>query len=103
MESTKSIRLRGYKMITDYIVCQFSFYSEEQGEVCVRREFIDDIAHFNYIIGRMENYLHDKKDYENFNLMCDWFDKDLDNRDYCSKDFHQFIVNNSVTDERDSD
>lgn len=103
-------RLNDYQSVTGYILANFSHYCVEFGDVMVKKNIVEDIAKFNYIIGRMENYLTDKNDEENFVLMEEWFKREFDERDYSLSDFMQFVLNNSEeqeeeeTDyERDSD
>lgn len=104
--SQELIRLNQYKMVTDYIIANFSHYCAEFGDIMVKSNIVEDIAKMNYIVGRMENYLTDKMDVENFNLMEDWFKRELEQRDYVLSDFDLYILNNTdkeEEDERDSD
>jgi len=102
---TEMNRLNQYKLVTAYIIANFSHYCEEFGDVMVKSNIVEDIAKMNYIIGRMENYLTDKMDVENFQLMEDWFKREMEERDYVYSDFTLYIVNNHIEeeDERDSD
>ena len=101
-------RLNQYQSVTQYIIANFSHYCVEFGDVMVKSNIVEDIAKLNYIIGRMENYLTDKSDEENFILMEEWFKREFEQRDYSLSDFMEYVLNNSEEEEdtdyeRDSD
>lgn len=96
---SKIIRLDRYKLITEYIKLNFSHFCDEFGMIMYNEGIVEDIAKFNYIIGRMENYLSDKKDFENFELMENWFMKELDERNYVLSDYLEFVNNKLHTEE----
>lgn len=95
-------KIDAYKLITDYILKTFSDYKENIG-IYLDKDFIEDIAKFNYILGRMENYFADKEDLENYELTCLWFEKEMDDRNYSWTDFLLFVENNLNTEDNDVD
>lgn len=87
-------KIENYKKITDYILFSFSTYIEGKGQT-LRDVYVYDISKFNYILGRMENYLNDKNDLENYKMMCEYFENEMIRRDYSIDDFIEFCENNS--------
>lgn len=86
-------RLKLFYFINDYIICKYSHYDNTIDKISLTKDYIDDLAKFNNIIGRLELYINDKKDKENAIYMIEWFEKEMEERDYMYDDFIQWAEN----------
>lgn len=99
METLRDKKVIEYAMITKYIIRHYSELDLRHNCSMLESAFVNDIAKLNYIIGRMDGYISGKKDYENFDLMDEWFMKEMTDRCYSMKDFLQFIENENSENE----
>jgi len=96
---TRKDKMRVYSKIIDYIFKNFSvsFQSERTG-IFIQQEYVYDIGTLCRILGKMEIY-YDNHDFENFDLMVLWFDRELDKMDYMLDDFIDFAIEDSEDDD----
>lgn len=85
MNLVKTLRL--FYWINEYIELKYSNYDSHLNHSVIKSTYINDLAKFNNIIGRLEVYIRDKKDKENGVYMIEWFKRELDSRDYMYDDF----------------
>ena len=93
MEKSRFQRLEEYKTITDFIILNYSKADVLRNTCTLSFHYIQDVAKLNYIIGRMENYLNDKDDFENFDYMEMYFKKEFDDRGYDLALFSEHLEN----------
>jgi hypothetical protein len=93
METKRQKILEGYKRITEFVILYNSHADVKRNTPTLSATFVYDVAQFNYILGRMENYLVDKEDFENFDLMDAYFKKEFDDRGYDWKLFEEHLEN----------
>lgn len=79
--------LRLFYWINEYISVKYANYDSYWNEWVIKKKYINDLAKFNNIIGRLELYVTDKKDKENAVYMVEWLKKEMDERDYMYDDF----------------
>jgi hypothetical protein len=82
--------LQNYKSITDFIILNYSKLDSLK-RTTLQEEYVKDIAFLNQILGRMENYLLDKNDTENFDLMVLYFQREFEDRFYSWDYFNEHI------------
>jgi len=85
--------LNAYKKISDFILDNYSIYWLESG-IFLSKVYVEDISKLNYILGRMDNYLSDKSDFNNFKLTLNWFENELNERGYDLEEFKSYIESN---------
>jgi hypothetical protein len=85
--------LNAYKKISDFILDNYSIYWSEYG-IVLSKVYVEDISKLNYILGRMDNYLSDKSDFNNFKLTLNWFENELNERGYDLEEFKSYIESN---------
>lgn len=85
MNLVKTLRL--FYWINEYIALKYSNYDTHLNHSVIKSTYINDLAKFNNIIGRLEVYIRDKKDKENGVYMIEWFKREMDSRDFMYDDF----------------
>lgn len=93
METKRENILNGYKRITEFIILYSSNADIKRNTPTLPATFVYDVAQLNFILGRMENYLLDKNDFENFDLMDSYFKKEFEERGYDWKLFAEHLEN----------
>jgi hypothetical protein len=94
MEKSRLKLLEEYKTITEFIILNYSKADVSRNTCTLSFHYIQDVAKFNYIIGRMENYLTDKDDFENFDYMERYFKNEFEERGYDWILFNEHLENN---------
>jgi hypothetical protein len=94
MEKSRLKLLEEYKTITEFIILNYSKADVVRNTCTLSFHYIQDVAKFNYIIGRMENYLTDKDDVENFDYMERYFKNEFEERGYDWILFNEHLENN---------
>ena len=83
--------MQDYRLITEFILLYHSKPDIARNSCTLNDWQVYDVAKFSEIIGRMENYLVDKEDYDNFDLMLEYFKREFDERSYEWSTFQEHI------------
>jgi len=85
MNLKKTLKL--FYWINEYILCKYAISDNNKNDWSLTSNYINDIAKFNNIIGRLELYINVIKDKENAVYMVEWFEREMEERDYMFEDF----------------
>jgi hypothetical protein len=85
MKLKKTLKL--FYWINDYIIYKYSVCDSQNGGWVLNTSYINDLSKFNNIIGRLEIYINVIVDKENAVYMIEWFEREMESRDYMFDDF----------------
>jgi hypothetical protein len=85
MKLKKTLKL--FYWINDYIICKYSISDSKSDGWVLNTSYINDLSKFNNIIGRLEIYINVIVDKENAVYMIEWFEREMESRDYMFDDF----------------
>jgi len=85
MKLKKTLKL--FYWINDYIIYKYSVCDSKNGGWVLNTSYINDLYKFNNIIGRLEIYINVIVDKENAVYMIEWFEREMESRDYMFDDF----------------
>jgi hypothetical protein len=85
MNLKKTLKL--FYWINDYIIYKYSVCDSKNDGWVLNTSYINDLSKFNNIIGRLEIYINVIVDKENAVYMIEWFEREMESRDYMFDDF----------------